>query len=55
VEAPLAQIKLSKRVLITSDFNEQKFVDSFYKIEAALNLVLAIAAHPNQLARQQPV
>lgn len=49
VEAPFKKIVLSKRLLIASDLNEEKFVNTLYTVEAALNLVIALGAPDNQL------
>jgi hypothetical protein len=51
IEIPLRKIALSKRLLITADLNEDRFIDAFYEVEAALNLVLSIVAQEKQLVR----
>lgn len=55
IEAPLKKIVLSKRLLITSDLNEDSFINALYTVEAALNVVLAIIAPENPPATKPSV
>ncbi|MEQ1885289.1 MAG: hypothetical protein ABL967_09525 [Bryobacteraceae bacterium] len=46
LDSPIKSVGLFKRLPITRDFNEEKFVDAFFSVEAAVNLVLTIASTP---------
>jgi len=52
IVVPIRSIALSKRLLISSDLNEERFINTLYTVEAALNIVLAITAQEHQLLQQ---
>jgi hypothetical protein len=54
VVGPLKKIILSKRLLITSELNENQFTETLYRVEAALNLVLALTAQEMNLVMPNP-
>jgi len=50
-EIPFKTLGVFRRLPITQDFSEEKFIDAFFSVEAALNLIGVVISTPPQEAK----